>query len=95
MSELTVFLIAIGFAWVGFPVAQAIGDLFLTFIDVLNAKLSVIISTQNLRIQRIQDEIEPSATSAIGFSAPEEYDEEEEWEEESEPEKKAVGFKIK
>ena len=89
-----IFLIAIGFAWVGFPLAQAIGDLFLTIVDVVKVKLSVAIAKCNLKIQQIQGELEPSATSAIGFSAPEEYDEEE-WEGEPEPEEKAIGFKVR
>lgn len=91
MEELLIFLFSLVLAWVGLPLLQAIGELLLTAIDAIRVKLSISISKSNAQIQKIQDSMEPAYSSAIGFEAPREYNDE--WEVESEPEDKAIGFK--
>lgn len=60
------------------PTLQSLSDLAVTAIEVLKVKLNIQIMKGNVKIEKLQIELEPVGTHAIGFEVPSEYDYEDE-----------------
>jgi hypothetical protein len=80
MRDVYIFIAGVLSILILLPIAQSIGDIFMTLAQWIISIFNVHIAANNATIQDIQDSIQPTSASAIGFSAPSEeefYDDEE------------------
>jgi len=76
---LIVFLLGIILIILALPIGQGIADLIITVFEVFRSKMSLTISENNFKIQKMNEQLEFRSTQAIGFGIPseEQYEEEE------------------
>ncbi len=80
-----------------FPTVQSIADVICSHFEVVKSKMSVKITENNCAITKLNMEVEPVSTHAIGFEIPRESDLYEDVEEEcrsssSSPKNNMIGF---
>lgn len=80
MQEIYIFIAAIIFVVVVFPVLQSISDTILALSQWVLSAINVRVTANNVKVADMNDSIQPTNSQAIGFSAPSEeefYDDEE------------------
>lgn len=81
MHDIILFVAGVLFVILALPVIQTISDIICTFGQWLLSALNVKVTKNNVKIQDMNDSLEPTSAQAIGFQAPlyeEDYDDEEE-----------------
>lgn len=74
------------------PILEAITEIICSFLEIIKAYSSIKILKLNKNIEELQSDLEPIATSCMGFEIPSGCEEDEEWEEDKT--KKQIGFRI-
>ena len=76
MNILIIFLLGIGFSLIVIPIIQSFTDIIYLFSELIKAKISVAITKYNVQITELSNPAEEVRTNAVGFSIPDESDEE-------------------
>jgi hypothetical protein len=71
ISLLIGFLIGVFFTIFLYPVLSGLGEIVLTWVEVIKAKMSLKITNYSKEIQQIQESSIPSQSFAIGFTSDE------------------------
>jgi len=81
MHDIILFVAGVIFIILALPVIQTISDIICTFGQWILSAMNVKVTKNNIKVQDLNDSVEPTSAQAIGFQAPlseEDYDDEEE-----------------
>ena len=73
-----IFLFILGIIFIAFiyPIGDSLSDLIITFLEMVKGKLAVKLAEYNTQIEKLQNQ-EQQNTQAIGFTIPENKEEDE------------------
>lgn len=72
MTYLIMFILGIAFVTFELPILQYLGDTICSFFELIKSSISVKITSNNCKIQKLHDDLEPINTNVIGFHSDDE-----------------------
>jgi len=79
MHDIILFVAGVIFIILALPVIQTVSDIICTFGQWVLSAMNVKVTKNNVKVQDMNDSLEPTSAQAIGFQAPPEieyYDDE-------------------